>query len=59
MADIGALAAWYSEQENYDNPILLIIDDMERCYGTILAEFIIMLRYSWPLVSQVLSLETC
>ncbi|KAJ8628911.1 hypothetical protein MRB53_022234 [Persea americana] len=42
-ADIAILAAWYSEAENYDIPIVVIIDDTERCNGTILAEFIIML----------------
>ncbi|XP_038979713.1 origin of replication complex subunit 3 isoform X1 [Phoenix dactylifera] len=43
MADIYILASWYCEPENYDNPILLIIDDMERCCGAVLAEFITML----------------
>ncbi|XP_058103828.1 origin of replication complex subunit 3 [Magnolia sinica] len=42
-ADISILAAWYGERENCDNPMVIIIDDMERCSGTILAEFIMLL----------------
>ncbi|KAG1355438.1 putative Origin of replication complex subunit 3 [Cocos nucifera] len=43
MADISILVSWYCEPENYDNPVLVIIDDMERCCGAVLAEFITML----------------
>ncbi|XP_010242516.1 PREDICTED: origin of replication complex subunit 3 isoform X2 [Nelumbo nucifera] len=42
--DIAVLASWYSEQENYNNPSVVIIGDMERCSGSVLAEFILMLR---------------
>ncbi|KAL5710627.1 Origin recognition complex subunit 3 [Ranunculus cassubicifolius] len=43
VADITILASWYSESENSDNPLVVIIDDMERCNGTVLSEFILML----------------
>ncbi|XP_072963402.1 origin of replication complex subunit 3 [Typha angustifolia] len=43
VADIAVLASWYCEPENYDNPIIVILDDMERCNGVVLSEFITML----------------
>ncbi|XP_010918184.1 origin of replication complex subunit 3 [Elaeis guineensis] len=43
MADISILASWYCEPENCDNPVLVIIDDSERCCGAVLADFITML----------------
>ncbi|OVA09956.1 Origin recognition complex [Macleaya cordata] len=42
-ADISILASWYSEPENNENPVIVIIDDMERCNGHVLSEFIMML----------------
>ncbi|KAI3950603.1 hypothetical protein MKW92_015774 [Papaver armeniacum] len=43
-ADISILASWYSEPENKGYPIVVIIDDMERCNGCVLSEFILILR---------------
>ncbi|KAI3965045.1 hypothetical protein MKX01_013976 [Papaver californicum] len=43
-ADISILAPWYSDPENNGNPIVVIIDDMERCNGCVLSEFILILR---------------
>ncbi|KAI3890364.1 hypothetical protein MKW92_037563 [Papaver armeniacum] len=43
-ADISILAQWYSEPANNGNPIVVIIDDMERCNGCVLSEFILILR---------------
>ncbi|KAK9271697.1 hypothetical protein L1049_002060 [Liquidambar formosana] len=42
-ADISILASWYIEQGNSNNPVVVIIDDMERCCGSILSDFILML----------------
>ncbi|KAK9126863.1 hypothetical protein Scep_015709 [Stephania cephalantha] len=42
-ADISILASWYSEPENCDSPLVMIIDEMERCGGLILSDFILML----------------
>ncbi|KAL9154173.1 hypothetical protein ABFS82_10G097600 [Erythranthe guttata] len=49
MVDIDApemsiLASWYTEKGNNENPLVLIIEDVERCYGPVLNDFIIMLR---------------
>lgn len=44
-ADMFILASWYREQGYYDNPIVVIIEDIERCCGSVLSDFIIMLRY--------------
>ncbi|KAK1366324.1 Origin recognition complex subunit 3 [Heracleum sosnowskyi] len=43
VADISALASWYAEQDNYGNPVVVIIEDLERCCGTVLSDFILML----------------
>ncbi|XP_068651195.1 origin of replication complex subunit 3 [Aristolochia californica] len=43
VADIAILAAWYIKAENYDKPVVVIIDDMERCNGSVLADFIALL----------------
>ncbi|CAL5323545.1 unnamed protein product [Camellia sinensis] len=43
VADMSILASWYIEQGNYDNPMVVIIDDMERCCGSVLTDFILML----------------
>ncbi|KAL3839651.1 hypothetical protein ACJIZ3_024242 [Penstemon smallii] len=42
--DISILASWYTEQGNTGNPMIVIIDDTERCCGAVLTDFIIMLR---------------
>ncbi|KAJ4847103.1 hypothetical protein Tsubulata_043760 [Turnera subulata] len=44
-ADMSILATWYREQGSTDKPVVVIIDDMERCCGSVLSEFIVMLRY--------------
>ncbi|XP_073016153.1 origin of replication complex subunit 3 isoform X2 [Primulina eburnea] len=41
--DISALASWYTESENYGSPLVVIIDNVERCSGSVLADFIILL----------------
>ncbi|XP_022747744.1 origin of replication complex subunit 3 isoform X2 [Durio zibethinus] len=41
-ADISILASWYGE-ENYKNPVVVIVDDIERCCGSVLSDFILML----------------
>ncbi|PIA32041.1 hypothetical protein AQUCO_04600009v1 [Aquilegia coerulea] len=43
VADITILASWYNEPDNFNNPLVVIIDDMERCNGSVLSEFILML----------------
>lgn len=45
VADMSVLALWYIDQGDYDNPVVVIIDDLERCYGSVLTDFILMLRY--------------
>ncbi|CAA3001409.1 origin of replication complex subunit 3 [Olea europaea subsp. europaea] len=42
--DISILASWYTEQGNYESPLVVIIDDVQRCCGSVLSDFIIMLR---------------
>lgn len=44
VADISVLGSWYSEFSRHDNPVVVIIDDMERSNGDVLAEFILMMR---------------
>lgn len=44
-SDIQTLASWYREQDNYNKPLVLMINDLERCCGSVLTEFILMLRY--------------
>jgi origin recognition complex subunit 3 len=43
VADVSALASWYCEAENFDQPIIVIIDDLEQCSGDVLGELVIML----------------
>ncbi|KAK1368962.1 hypothetical protein POM88_035054 [Heracleum sosnowskyi] len=50
VADISALASWYAEQDNYGNPVVVIIEDLERCCGTVLSDFILMLS-EWICIS--------
>lgn len=38
--DISVLAYWYIEPEQFDKPLVVIIEDMECCDGETLAEFI-------------------
>ncbi|CAM8965297.1 unnamed protein product [Rhodiola kirilowii] len=47
-ADISVLASWYKEQGGISKPMVIIIDDMERCCGSVLADFILMLS-EWAL----------
>ncbi|GLT95279.1 hypothetical protein SLE2022_129710 [Rubroshorea leprosula] len=42
-ADISILASWYREQANYNKPVVIIVDDIERCSGPVLSDFILML----------------
>jgi origin recognition complex subunit 3 len=44
VADISALASWYCGGKNYDQPIIIIIDDLEQCSGDVLGELVMMLR---------------
>ncbi|KAL3642572.1 Origin recognition complex subunit 3 [Castilleja foliolosa] len=40
--DMSVLASWYTEQD--EKPLVIIIEDVERCCGSVLNDFIIMLR---------------
>ncbi|KAH0736013.1 hypothetical protein KY285_011720 [Solanum tuberosum] len=42
-ADISLLASWYSDHGKYEKPVVIIIEDMERCSGALLSDFINML----------------
>ncbi|XP_057779122.1 origin of replication complex subunit 3 isoform X2 [Salvia miltiorrhiza] len=42
--EMSILASWYTEQENHDKPLIVIIDDVERCSSSVLNDFIVMLR---------------
>ncbi|XP_015878379.3 origin of replication complex subunit 3 isoform X1 [Ziziphus jujuba] len=42
-ADMSILASWYREQGNYNSPLIVIVDDMERCCPSILSVFILTL----------------
>ncbi|KAH9615024.1 hypothetical protein KSS87_004710, partial [Heliosperma pusillum] len=41
-ADMSILASWYSGQREY-KPLVIIIEDTERCCGAILSDFILLL----------------
>ncbi|XP_074312049.1 origin of replication complex subunit 3 isoform X2 [Silene latifolia] len=41
-ADMSTLASWYSGQREY-KPLVIIIEDTERCCGAILSDFILLL----------------
>ncbi|GJX68657.1 origin of replication complex subunit 3 isoform X1, partial [Tanacetum coccineum] len=43
VADISVLASWYIEHDNYKHPVVVIIEDMDRCSGPVLSDFILML----------------
>ncbi|KAJ6693685.1 hypothetical protein OIU85_004460 [Salix viminalis] len=47
-ADASILATWYREQGSCNNPVVIIIEDLERCCGSVLSDFIIMLS-EWVL----------
>ncbi|XP_071712090.1 origin of replication complex subunit 3 [Rutidosis leptorrhynchoides] len=42
-ADISILASWYMEHDSYKSPVVVIIEDMDRCSGPVLSDFILML----------------
>ncbi|XP_052196841.1 origin of replication complex subunit 3 [Diospyros lotus] len=42
-ADMSVLVSWYIEQGKHDKPVVVIIDDMEKCCGSVLSDFILML----------------
>ncbi|KAK4727978.1 hypothetical protein R3W88_032895 [Solanum pinnatisectum] len=42
-ADVSLLASWYSDHDKYEKPVVVIIEDMERCSGALLSDFINML----------------
>lgn len=52
-ADISILASWYREQGNYNNPVVVIVDDIERCCGSVLSDFILMFS-EWVLKIPVI-----
>ncbi|TQD70834.1 hypothetical protein C1H46_043639 [Malus baccata] len=43
--DISLLASWYSQHGNYGSPVVVIINDMERCSSPVLSDFILMLSH--------------
>ncbi|KAM0874808.1 hypothetical protein ACQ4PT_037192 [Festuca glaucescens] len=45
-SDMSALASWYRGVKNYDKPVIIIIDDLERCSGDVLGELVMTLRYN-------------
>ncbi|WCJ27754.1 Origin of replication complex subunit 3 [Euphorbia peplus] len=51
--DISILATWYREQGEFSSPIVIIIDDLERCCGTVMSDFIFMLS-EWVLKIPVI-----
>lgn len=54
--DIQTLASWYREQDNYNKPLVLMINDLERCCGSVLTDFILMLRY---VLASFVSVHAC
>ncbi|CAN8300172.1 unnamed protein product [Cochlearia groenlandica] len=43
VADVTILASWYRENENHKNPVVIIVDDTERCCGSVLSDLILIL----------------
>ncbi|KAM1488395.1 hypothetical protein ACFX2I_002343 [Malus domestica] len=43
--DMSLLASWYSQHGNYGSPVVVIINDMERCSSPVLSDFILMLSH--------------
>ncbi|KAK4746408.1 hypothetical protein SAY87_012720 [Trapa incisa] len=41
--DMSILSSWYFAQGNRDAPVVVILNDLERCCGHVLSDFIIML----------------
>ncbi|CAN4075363.1 unnamed protein product [Withania somnifera] len=56
-ADFSLLASWYINHGKYEKPVVVIIEDMERCSGAVLSDFINMLRYCHMAIVQQLSIE--
>lgn len=52
-AEMSLLASWYNGHGKYENPVVVIIEDLERCSGTLLSDFINMLRYCHLIVQSV------
>ncbi|PON98354.1 Origin recognition complex, subunit [Trema orientale] len=42
-ADISILASWYREFGNHNSPVVIIVEDMERCSRSVLSDFILIL----------------
>jgi len=57
-ADMEILAAWYSEKRNHGHPVVVIVEHMERCSVTALAELIILLRCCWGWLASVIFPES-
>ncbi|XP_050225020.1 origin of replication complex subunit 3 isoform X2 [Mercurialis annua] len=51
--DMSILATWYREQGNCCTPVVVIVDDLERCCGSVLSDFILMLS-EWVLKIPVI-----
>ncbi|KAJ0039037.1 hypothetical protein Pint_22775 [Pistacia integerrima] len=51
--DMSIMASWYREQGNYNNPVVVIVNDIERCTGSVLSNFILMLS-EWVLKVPVI-----
>ncbi|KAL1213055.1 Origin of replication complex subunit 3 [Cardamine amara subsp. amara] len=43
VADVTILASWYRENKNHENPVVVIVDDTERCCGPVLSDLILIL----------------
>uniref|UniRef100_M4CWK7 Uncharacterized protein n=1 Tax=Brassica campestris TaxID=3711 RepID=M4CWK7_BRACM len=43
VADVTILASWYRENGNQKNPVVIIVDDTERCSAPVLSELILIL----------------
>nr|VDD33554.1 unnamed protein product [Brassica oleracea] len=43
VADVTVLASWYRENGNHENPVVIIVDDTERCSGSVLSDLILIL----------------
>lgn len=41
-ADVSFSASWCSDSGSYNKPVVVIIDDMKRCCGSVLPDFILM-----------------
>ncbi|CAN6338987.1 unnamed protein product [Urochloa humidicola] len=52
VASVSALASWYCQAENCDQPIIVITDDLEQCSGDVLGELVMMLS-EWVLKIRI------